>query len=110
MKVLILLKSGPDTVEAGRTLTTASDMLSQGHSVTLCLLQDAVHLCRVKLQSPVVSRLKTLMDRNLVVQALLPDCSLRGITLPSGTSRITIGDYSSIVDLIESSDRTIGVF
>jgi sulfur transfer complex TusBCD TusB component (DsrH family) len=109
MKVLILLKSGPDTVEAERTLTTASDMLSQGHSVTLCLLQDAVHLCRVELQSPVVSRLKTLMDRNLVVQALLSDCSLRGITPPSDTNRIATGDYSSIVNLIESADRTIGI-
>lgn len=62
MKVAILLKSGPDTVEAERTLTKASDMLSQGHSITLCLLQDAVHFCRVELQSPVVGRLKTLMD------------------------------------------------
>ena len=109
MKVLILLKSGPDTVEAERTLTTASDMLSQGHSVTLCLLQDAVHFCRAELQSPVVSRLNTLMDRNLMVQVLQPDCSLRGITPPPDTSRITAGDYSSIVDLIESADRTIGI-
>jgi sulfur transfer complex TusBCD TusB component (DsrH family) len=49
------------------------------------------------------------MDRNLVVQALLPDCSLRGITPPSDASRIATGDYSSMVDLIESADRTIGI-
>jgi sulfur transfer complex TusBCD TusB component (DsrH family) len=109
MKVLILLKSGPDTVEAERTLTTASDMLSQGHSVTLCLLQDAVNFCRAGLQFPAASRLQSLMDRNLVVQALLPDCSLRGITPPSDASRIATGDYSSMVDLIESADRTIGI-
>jgi sulfur transfer complex TusBCD TusB component (DsrH family) len=109
MKVLILLKSGPDTVEAERTLTTASDMLSQGHSVTLCLLQDAVHFCRAELQSLAVSRFQALMDRNLTVQALQPDCSLRGITPASDTSQITAGDYSSVVDLIESSDRTIGL-
>ena len=109
MKMLILLKSGPDTMEAERTMTTASDMLSQGHSVTLCLVQDAVHFCRGELQSPVVSRLRTLMDRNLVVKALEPDCSLRGIMPPSDTSRIATGDYSSMVDLIESADRTIGI-
>lgn len=109
MKLLILLKSGPDTVEAERILTTASDMLSQGHSVALCLLQDAVHFSRAELQTPVVSRLKTLIDRNLVVQALLSDCSLRGITPPSDTNRIATGDYSSIVNLIESADRTIGI-
>lgn len=109
MKLLILLKSGPDTMEAERTLTTASDMLSQGHSVTLCLLQDAVHFSRAELQTPGVSRLKTLMDKSLIVQVLQPDCSLRGITPPSDTSRIATGDYSSIVDLIESADRTIGI-
>jgi len=109
MKLLILLKSGPDSAEAERTLTIASDMLSQGHAVTLCLVQNAVHLCRVELQSPVVSRLRTLIDKHLVVQALLSDCSLRGITPPSDTSRIATGDYSSIVNLIESADRTIGV-
>jgi sulfur transfer complex TusBCD TusB component (DsrH family) len=109
MKVLILLKSGPDTVEAERTLKTASDLLSQGHAVTLCLLQEAVHFYRGELQFPTVSSLQALMDRNLIVQALQPDCSLRGITPSSETSRITAGDYSSIVDLIESSDRTIGL-
>jgi sulfur relay protein TusB/DsrH len=110
MKVLLLLKSGPDQVEAERTLTTASDMLSQGHSVTLCLLQDAVYFCRAELQSPAAIRLKALMDGNLVVQALQPDCSLRGITPPSDSRRITAVDYSSILDLIESADRTIGTF
>ena len=109
MKMLILLKSGPDTMEAERTMTTASDMVSQGHSVTLCLVQDAVHFCRGELQSPVVSRLRTLIDKHLVVQALLSDCSLRGITPPSDTSCIATGDYSSMVDLIESADRTIGI-
>jgi sulfur transfer complex TusBCD TusB component (DsrH family) len=109
MKMLILLKSGPDSVEAERTLTTASDLLSQGHSITLCLLQEAVHFCRGELQFPAMSRLQTLMDRNLDVQDLLSDCSLRGITPPSDTSRITAGDYSSMVDLIESADRTIGL-
>jgi sulfur transfer complex TusBCD TusB component (DsrH family) len=109
MKVVILLKSGPDTAEAERTLTTASDILSQGHSVTLWLLQDAVHFCRAGLQFQAAGRLQALMDKSLVVQALQPDCSLRGIEPISGNRTISTGDYSSLIDLLESSDRIIGI-
>jgi sulfur relay protein TusB/DsrH len=109
MKVSILLKSGPGTAEAERTLTTASDMLSQGHSVNLFLLQDAVYFCRPGLQVPAASHLQALMDRSLAVQALKPDCSLRGIEPKSGSTTISTGDYSSLIDLLESSDRVIGI-
>ena len=43
MKIAVLLKSGPFTAEAHRALQVAADMLSQGHSVHLYLLQDAVN-------------------------------------------------------------------
>jgi sulfur relay protein TusB/DsrH len=109
MKVAILLKNGPDTAEAERTLTMASDMLSRGHAVTLCLLQDAVYLCRSEARFPAAGQLQTLLEKQLVVNALKSDCSLRGIDPVSEAGRITACDYSSIVDLIESADRTIGI-
>jgi sulfur transfer complex TusBCD TusB component (DsrH family) len=109
MKIAILLKSGPDTAEAERTLTMASDMLSQGHAVTLCLLQDAVHLCRPGARFPAAAHLQTLLEKQLTVQALKPDCSLRGIDPVPENNAISTGDYSALIDLIESSDRVIGL-
>jgi sulfur transfer complex TusBCD TusB component (DsrH family) len=109
MKVSILLKSGPNTAEAERTLTTASDMLSQGHSVTLCLLQDAVHFCRPEVRFPAADRLQALMERQLAVHVLKADYSLRGLAAVPGNNAIIAGDYSFLIDLIESSDRVIGI-
>jgi sulfur transfer complex TusBCD TusB component (DsrH family) len=109
MKVAILLKSGPDSAEAERTLTIASDMLSQGHAVTLGLMQDAVHLCRSGASSPVAVHFQTLLEKQLSVKALKQDCSLRGIGQVSEKNAINTGDYSSLIDLIESSDRVIGI-
>jgi sulfur relay (sulfurtransferase) complex TusBCD TusD component (DsrE family) len=109
MKIAILLKSGPATAEAERTLTMASDMLSQGHSVTLCLLQEAVRLCRAGMQFPKSTNLQDLMKRNLAVQTVKQDCSLRGIDPLSENNPIIAGDYSSLIDLVESSDRVIGI-
>lgn len=110
MKVAILLKSGPETLEAERTLSIASDMLSQGHAVTLCLLQDAVHLCRSRTQFHSAAHLRTLLEKQLTLQALKQDCSLRGIDPMSESIAMNTGDYSSLIDLIESSDRVIGIF
>ena len=109
MKVAILLKSGPDSAEAERTLTIASDMLSQGHAVTLCLMQDAVHLCWSGASSKAAVHLQTLLEKQLSVTTLRQDCSLRGIDPVSKKNAINTGDYSSLIDLIESSDRVIGI-
>jgi sulfur transfer complex TusBCD TusB component (DsrH family) len=109
MKIAILLKSAPDTAEAERTLTIASDMLSQGHAVTLCLLQEAVHLCQSGTDFLTAAHLQTLLEKQLAVQALKQDCSLRGIDPVSGSIPMSTGDYSSLIDLIESSDRVIGI-
>lgn len=109
MKVAILLKSGPDTAETERTLTMASDMLTQGHAVTLCLLQDSIHLCRSGADFQAAGCFQKLLEKQLAVQVLKSDCHLRGIDPVSETGRITACDYSSIVDLIESADRTIGI-
>ena len=110
MKVAIFLKSGPDTTEAERTLTMASDMLSQGHAVTLCLLQDAVYLCRFGARFPAAGHLQSLLEKHLTIKALKQDCSLRGIDPVSENNAIYTGDYSSLIDLIETSDRVIGIF
>ena len=109
MNVTVLLKSGPSTPEAARTFLMLSDMLSQGHTVNLWLLQDAVHLCAPGMQLPASIDLQNLLERNLAVHALKQDCSLRGIDVGPESKTISVGDYRSLVDLLESSDRVVGM-
>lgn len=45
MNIGFLRKSGPGTVGADRALQSAADMLTQGHSVSLFPMQEAVRFC-----------------------------------------------------------------
>ena len=109
MKITVLLKSGPFTAEANRALQVAADMLSQGHSVHLYLLQDAVNFCRLDLKYTSSIDLNRLIDEKLRVNVLIQDAELRGIDVKSAKQTISDGDYESLIDLIESSDRVIGM-
>ena len=109
MKIAVLLKSGPTTTEAHRAFQVAADMLTQGHSVHLYLLQDAVNLCRPNLVYSSSVDLSRLIDEKLRVSVLIQDAELRGIDLKSVKQAISAGDYESLMDLMESSDRVIGM-
>ena len=109
MKIAVLLKSGPSTAEADRALNLANEMLSQKHSVSLCLLQDAVHLCRPSMECSASVSFQSLLEKNLMVHVLTHDSALRGIDLTSANKSILAGDYDSLIDLLESSDRVVGI-
>jgi sulfur relay (sulfurtransferase) complex TusBCD TusD component (DsrE family) len=109
MKIAILLKNGPCTDEAARALQTAGDMLSQGHTVSLYLLQEAVHLCRQGMTCSGSIDLQSLIKKNLRVHVLTHDAELRGISVPSADQAISGGSYESLIDLMESCDRVVGV-
>lgn len=109
MKIAILLRSGPSTAESDRALQTATDMLAQGHSVSLFLLQDAVHFCRPTLKRSSSIDLYSLIDKNLGVHMLTHDAEFRGIDATSADQSISNGDYESLIDLLESSDQVIGM-
>lgn len=109
MKIAILLKSGPCTDEADRALQTASDMLAQGHTLSLFLLQEAVRLCRPAMNRSGSMDLSRLIDKNLEVHILAKDAKLRGIDAPSLGQPILDGSYESLIDLIESCDRVVGI-
>jgi sulfur relay protein TusB/DsrH len=109
MKITILLKNGPGTAEAERALQTASDMLSKGHSVQLYLLQDAVNFCRPNQKHTSFMEMNRLIDEKLGVNVLIQDAELRGLDLKSVKRTISNGDYESLIDLVESSDRVIGM-
>jgi sulfur relay (sulfurtransferase) complex TusBCD TusD component (DsrE family) len=109
MKIAVLLKSGPFSNESSRALRVASDMLSQGHAVNLYLLQDAVHFCQPDIENAASIELNRLVDKKLRVNFLIQDAKLRGIDVKSIKHEISGGNYEELMDLMESSDRVIGL-
>jgi sulfur relay (sulfurtransferase) complex TusBCD TusD component (DsrE family) len=109
MKIAILLKSGPCTDRAERALQTAADMLAQGHTVSLYLLQEAVRFCRSGMKCSNSMGLQKLIEKNLSVHVLTRDAELRGIDAPSAGQAILDGTYETLVDLMESCDRVVGI-
>ena len=109
MKIAVLLKSGPSSVEANRAIQVTSDMLSQGHAVNIYLLQDAVHFCQPDLKYAASIELDRLVDEKLRVNFLVQDARLRGIEVTSVKQKFSEGNFETLVDLMESSDRVIGL-
>lgn len=109
MKIVIVLKSGPRTDEAGRALQTADDMLTQGHSVSLYLLQEAVRFCRPLPECSAAARLQDLIGKKLEVNVLTRDAEMRGIGVTAPGSAIADGSYEVLVDLMTSCDRVVGI-
>ena len=109
MKIVVLLKSAPSSVKAHRALQVTADMLSQGHSMNLYLLQDAVRFCQPDLKNALSNEFNRLVDEKLKVSFLVQDAELRGIDVKSVKQEISGGDFESLMDLMESSDRVIGL-
>jgi sulfur relay (sulfurtransferase) complex TusBCD TusD component (DsrE family) len=109
MKIAILLKSGPSSDEAGRALQTAADMLDQGHSVVLYLLQEAVRFCHPRTACSITAKLQRLIAKDLAVRVLTGDAELRGVEVEAAGLTVTKGSYESLVDLMTSCDRVVGV-
>jgi sulfur relay (sulfurtransferase) complex TusBCD TusD component (DsrE family) len=109
MKIAILLKSAPCTDEADRALQTAADMLAQGHSVNLYLLQEAVRFCGPGMKCSNSMGLQELIEKSIEVHVLTRDAELRGINAPCAGQAILDGSYESLVDLMEACDRVIGI-
>lgn len=104
MKILLILKRGPKTMEAQRALEMAREMAALGHQVSLFLLQEGVHLARRVAGEP-----DSLWPEGLAVQVLAQDLSLRGFGPDWLRESVLLGSYESLVELIEKSDRVIGV-
>ncbi|MBW2000364.1 MAG: DsrE family protein [Deltaproteobacteria bacterium] len=109
MEIAILLKSGPRTDEARRALQTAGDMLLRDHNVHLCLLQEAVRFCSPGTKCSSSMDLQELIEKNLQVHILICDTELRGIPGPCGTRGVSEESYESLIDLMVSCDRVIGI-
>lgn len=53
--------------------------------------------------------LPELIDRNLAVHVLTADARMRGIEAPSADRKISAGSYESLIDLLDSCDRVVGI-
>lgn len=109
MNIAILLKSAPCTDESDRAVQAAADMLAQGHRVALFLLQEAVRFCRSPLKRPGSRDIREITGPNLEIHVLVQDARLRGIEASAVSGAFTEGTYDSLVDLMESCDRVMGV-
>jgi sulfur relay (sulfurtransferase) complex TusBCD TusD component (DsrE family) len=109
MKIAVLLKSGPSSVEVHRALQVTADMMSQGHFVNLYLLQDAVRFNQPDLKNASSIELNRLVDEGLRVSFLIQDAELRGMDVKSVKQEISGENYETLMDLMESSDRVIGL-
>jgi sulfur relay (sulfurtransferase) complex TusBCD TusD component (DsrE family) len=86
MKIVIMLKKGLCTDEAGRALQKADDMLTQGHTVSLFLLQEAVRFCQPRTECVNTARYQKLISKNLPVNMLTTAAELRGIDIAAADS------------------------
>jgi len=109
MKIAILLKNGPSSVAAQRVMQIAADMMSQGDTVHLYLLQDAVYLSRTEIKTGPVTALDRLVNQGLEVSFLTQDAELRGLDVSAIPDKISSGTYDTLVDLMTSCDRVIGL-
>jgi sulfur relay (sulfurtransferase) complex TusBCD TusD component (DsrE family) len=110
MKIAVLLKSGPGTDNAERALQTASDMLAQGHTVSLFLMQEGVRFCCPDPRLSEVMNIQKLIGENIDVHVLTQDAQLRGIDLTWGDWGFLDGSYDSLISLLETCDRVVGIF
>lgn len=109
MKVAILLKSSPSSVKAERALTVTANMMSQGHTVNLYLFQEAVRLAGPGIENTASGELKRLVGQGLNAGVLTQDATVRGMDVKSFIPEIQGGTYETLVELMESCDRVIGL-
>jgi sulfur relay (sulfurtransferase) complex TusBCD TusD component (DsrE family) len=84
-------------------------MMAEGQSVSLFLLQEAVRFCQHRTECENTSNLQGLIEKDLVVVAMTCDAKLRGISVSAANSGIQDGSYTSLVDLMTSCDRVVGI-
>ncbi len=109
MKIAVLLKSGPGTVHAERALQTARDMQDAGHSVSLCLLQDAVRLCEQAQGAAESAKAVPLAGIGMDIHVLIRDAALRGVSVDVSGPPFSGASFESLVDVMTSCDRVVGI-
>ncbi len=103
-RIAVLIASSPTSPSASRAFQLIRDLSAQGHSVTLCLLEDGIYAAGVRASAYP-------LDRCAAVFALDADLDLRGIRQDALHESCRPRNYTNLVDLImEQVDRTLGAF
>jgi sulfur relay protein TusB/DsrH len=106
--ILFLLRSAPTHPDAPRALDFARSLKSQGHAVSVLLLQDAV-LAGVKVEGPATdSHIAQTLQSGISVYALDEDLALRGLTEAKLWEGLCVANYTELVDLMDRHARVVG--
>jgi hypothetical protein len=75
----------------------------------LYLLQEAVRLCQLRPECPNTAKIQDLIVKDLTVNVLTRDAKLRGIDAATAGLAASEGSHESLVDLMSSCDRVVGI-
>lgn len=73
------------------------------------LLQEAVRFCQPRVGCTHIAKLEELIAKNLTVNVLTQDAQLRGIEVAASNLALAEGSYETLVDLMTTCDRVVGV-
>lgn len=104
--ILVAMTSSPKSPSGQRALALAESLVGQGHTLTLCCLQDAVLLASDRAPSDARSVLDGLLDQGARCIVLGEDLTLRGLQAAPRTSAV---NHAGLVALLAAEhDRVIG--
>ncbi|MBI4671897.1 MAG: DsrE family protein [Chloroflexi bacterium] len=106
--ILFLLNSTPSSPNAARAFMAALTLRTQGHPVSLCLMQDAVLAGLETGEDGVNARTAHVLQAGVSMYALGEDLALRGFTPQKLYAGIQVADYPQLLDLFEQHARVIG--
>ncbi|HYG56496.1 MAG TPA: DsrH/TusB family sulfur metabolism protein [Symbiobacteriaceae bacterium] len=103
-RIAVLIASSPTSPSAGRAFQLIRDLSAEGHSVTLCLLEDGVYAAGARASAYP-------LDRCAAVLVLEGDLDLRGVRRDALHESCRPCSYAGMVDvMMEQADRTLGAF
>jgi hypothetical protein len=104
--ILVALTSSPETPAGQRALSLVESLTVQGHTVTLCCMQDAVLLGSSRASHPSRAMLDRLLGRGARCLVLGEDLASRGLEPGPAVSML---DHAGLATTLAGDhDRIIG--
>ncbi len=111
MTTLVLITSPPGSAEARRALDLARTIRSQGQTVEVVLLQDAVLTAVDHATTPAAAAVRSLLMQEVPVHVAEYDLVLRGFSPATLAAGARATDDRRLVDLMLAEDaHTLGCF
>jgi sulfur transfer complex TusBCD TusB component (DsrH family) len=106
--ICVVLRSAPDTPAGRQALALVESLAREGHTLTLCCLQDAVLLAADRGLEGARETLAGLLARGARCLVLGDDLVTRG--LRAGEHACTVDRAGLIAALTAGHDRVVGAF